>query len=236
MTKVLANWAFTWDDVQHNLPKGSGLCLDLGCGDGRHRDWVEAAGWTWVGLDVDVKRGGAAVAIVADALHLPVVDASFEMVLLWQVLEHLPQPWTVLAEVNRVLKPDGWVVGSASCLEPFHDVGSYFGFTHKGLEQVLSDCGFMDIQIRPGISAFSLITRSWFRHLLGAQWGERVAFALVRASFVPSLWMYLFLRRVWNLLRRGELGADYEQTVRWLAEDAPLEFAGHFQFMACKDC
>ena len=225
---VLAKWAFTWDEVQHALPSGNGLCLDLGCGDGCHRDWVQTAGWTWIGFDVDVARGGAA--IVGDALHLPLADECFEMVLLWQVLEHLSQPWTALLEVSRVLKPGGWVVGSASCLEPFHDVCSYFGFTDKGLEQVLADCGFVDIQIQPGISALSLIARSWFRHLLGAQWGERIAFALMRALFVPSLWVYLFLRRAWNLLRRGELGADYQQTVQWLAQDAPLEFAGHLMF------
>ena len=157
------------------------------------------------------------------------------MVLVWQVLEHLPQPWKVLYAVNCVLKPGGWIVGSASCLEPLHDVSSYFGFTHKGLKQMLADCGFVDIQIRPGINAFSLITRNWFRHLLGSQWGERVAFVLVRASLLSSLSVYLFLRGAWNFLRRGKLGADYNQTVRWLGEDAPLEFAGHLVFKGYKE-
>lgn len=32
--RVLQEWVFTWDDVQRTLPGGSGLCLDLGCGDG----------------------------------------------------------------------------------------------------------------------------------------------------------------------------------------------------------
>ena len=55
-TKVLANWAFIWEDVQPNLPEGDGVCLDVGCGNGRHRVWVESAGWIWVGIDVDVNR------------------------------------------------------------------------------------------------------------------------------------------------------------------------------------
>ena len=173
-------------------------------------------------------RGRALV--IGDGLHLPLADGSCGLVLLWQVLEHLPQPWTALLEANRVLEPGGWIAGSVSCLEPFHDVCSYYGFTHRGLEQVLTDCGFVDIQIRPGINAFSLIARSWFMQLLGRTWGQRVAFALVHALFVPSLWVYLLLRHMSNLLRRGRLGADYQQTVRWLASDAPLKFAGHLMF------
>lgn len=230
--RVLQEWVFTWDDVQRTLPGGSGLCLDLGCGDGRHRDWVEAAGWTWIGLDIDVNRRGAA--IVGDALHLPLTDESLGLVLLWQVLEHLSQPWKVLAEVNRVLKLGGQVYGSVSCLEPFHDICSYFGFTHKGIEQLLNDCGFTDTRVWPGINAFSLIARSLLRHLLGTRWGERVAFTLIRALFVPLLWMYLSLRRTWNLLRRRKLGADYRRTAQWLAHDAPLEFAGHLMFKGRK--
>jgi len=99
---------------------------------------------------------------------------------------------------------------------------------------MLADCGFVDIKIRPGINAFSLIMRSWFRHLLGSKWGERIAFLLVRASFISLLVVYLFLRGAWNFLRRGRLGADYKQTVRWLGENAPLEFAGHLTFIARK--
>lgn len=58
ITKVLANWAFTWEGIHPSLPEGVGLCLDVGCGDGRHCDLVEKAGWDWIGLDVDSERGG----------------------------------------------------------------------------------------------------------------------------------------------------------------------------------
>jgi len=229
---VFAYWAFTWDDVKHSLPKGTGLCLNLGCGNGRCRKYVETAGWKWVGLYVDIARRGAAVA--GNALHLPLADESFDLVLLWQVIEHIPHPWEVLDEVHRVLKPREQVFGSVSCMEPFHDNCSYFGFTHKGIEQVLTDCGFTNVSVRPGLNAFALITRSWFKHLLGGKRAERIAFTLVRASFLPLLWIYLSLRMAWNLLRRGELGVDYKQTVRWLAKDAPLEFAGHLLFKGHK--
>lgn len=234
MRTVISAWAFSWTDVRNLLPEGNGLCLDLGCGHGSHRALVEGAGWTWVGLDVDVRRGGAM--ILGDALRLPLASESFDLVLLWQVLEHLSHPWTAMSEVNRVLKPGGQVYGSVSCLEPFHDVCSYFGFTYKGIELVLKDCGFTDVKVWPGINAFSLITRSWFKHLLGwqRQTGERLAFRLVRFLFVTLLWLYLFIRKGWNLVKRGELSEDYKNTVEWLACDTPLQYAGHIQFLARK--
>ena len=44
---------------------------------------------------------------VCDLAQIPVEDARFDHVLLTQVLEHIPEPATVLAELNRVLKPGG---------------------------------------------------------------------------------------------------------------------------------
>ncbi|MFC1576944.1 class I SAM-dependent methyltransferase [Candidatus Omnitrophota bacterium] len=232
MKNTLINWSFQWRDIKFALSRGIGLCLDLGCGTGRHRDAVEQAGWTWVGMDTDTSRGE--VTVVGDGMRLPVSDNSFDMVLLWQTLEHVPQPWVVLAEAKRVLKPGGRIVGSASCLEPFHDVTSYFGFTHKGLAKMLADSGFADIEITPGLNAFSLIARSWFRRLIGPKLGERLGFALIRGLFIPSVWTYLFLRGSWNVLKRGRPGPDYKRTVQWLTQDAPLEFAGHLVFKGNK--
>lgn len=57
ISKAFRRWAFAWHNVQQNIREGSGLYLDLGCGEGGNRVWVEGAGWICVGLDVDVSRG-----------------------------------------------------------------------------------------------------------------------------------------------------------------------------------
>jgi ubiquinone/menaquinone biosynthesis C-methylase UbiE len=46
----------------------------------------------------------------ADAYALPFRAESFRMVLLAAVLEHTLEPWRIVAEVRRVLKPGGTMV------------------------------------------------------------------------------------------------------------------------------
>jgi len=99
--------------------------LDLGCGGGRHAHALCARGdgrCVAVDLneqDVRAARDGAALVAdalsttnvlsvaVADALALPFPDASFEVVICSEVLEHLHDYEAALGEVARVLKPGG---------------------------------------------------------------------------------------------------------------------------------
>ena len=50
---------------------------------------------------------------VADALHLPFDDASFDVVICSHVYEHVPDPVQMFAEIHRVLQPGGLCYFSA---------------------------------------------------------------------------------------------------------------------------
>jgi ubiquinone/menaquinone biosynthesis C-methylase UbiE len=50
--------------------------------------------------------------VVGDIESLPFPDATFSTVLCTEVLEHVPNPSTALAEMHRVLKPGGHLIGS----------------------------------------------------------------------------------------------------------------------------
>jgi SAM-dependent methyltransferase len=103
--------------------------LELGTGEGeiarRLRSRFPAA--TLVTLDLpDAElaehwRGGGWSSLFADAAHVPVADATVDLVLAIEVLEHLEDPDAALAELARVGR--GWVVVSVP-LEPLWRVGN----------------------------------------------------------------------------------------------------------------
>ncbi|HLN06133.1 MAG TPA: class I SAM-dependent methyltransferase [Acidimicrobiales bacterium] len=100
--------------------------LDLGCGAGRHAFECLRRGAVAVALDADpvevksviglmtamveageVPEGGAGVAVRGDALRLPFPDGAFDKVICAEVLEHLPDDTSAMAELARVLRPGG---------------------------------------------------------------------------------------------------------------------------------
>jgi 2-polyprenyl-6-hydroxyphenyl methylase/3-demethylubiquinone-9 3-methyltransferase len=63
-------------------------------------------------MDVSIRRVRFArdkgqPAICGDGYHIPFAGESFSVVLLIAMLEHTSEPWRVLAEARRVLKPGG---------------------------------------------------------------------------------------------------------------------------------
>jgi ubiquinone/menaquinone biosynthesis C-methylase UbiE len=86
--------------------------LEVGCGEGMMFDGTST---TPVQMDVSMTRvararGRARYLLCADGYALPFADASFRLVLLVAVLEHTGEPWRLLNEARRVLKPGGRVL------------------------------------------------------------------------------------------------------------------------------
>lgn len=86
--------------------------LEVGCGEGM---MFEDTATTPIQMDVSMTRvqrarGKARYLLCADGYELPFADASFSLVLLIAVLEHTREPWRLLQEARRVLKPGGRVL------------------------------------------------------------------------------------------------------------------------------
>jgi SAM-dependent methyltransferase len=86
--------------------------LEVGCGEGM---MFEGTAIAPVQMDVSMRRVRFArdkgqSAICGDGYHILFADASFSVVLLIAMLEHTSEPWRVLAEARRVLKPGGRVI------------------------------------------------------------------------------------------------------------------------------
>lgn len=100
----------------------------------------------------------AAVAMVADAANLPIDDASVDGVILQAVLEHVADPWQVLNEARRVLKPGGHLYVEVPFLQSFHaDPDDFQRSTLPGLRTWLR--GFDAIS--SGVSSGPVSTVCW---------------------------------------------------------------------------
>ena len=97
--------------------------VDLGCGTGRHTEWLARAGARVTAVDFSEKmleraRSKVPVADVRFVVHdlhdpLPLEDASFDAVVSGLVLEHLRDLDGFFREAHRVLRPRGRAVVSA---------------------------------------------------------------------------------------------------------------------------
>jgi SAM-dependent methyltransferase len=96
--------------------------LDAGCGTGLNLRNLPPGS---VGLDLN-PRNIALVegrlpefkAVLGDIESMPFEDGAFEGVLCTEVLEHVPNPDSAVAEIWRVLKPGGVFIGSVPAQSP----------------------------------------------------------------------------------------------------------------------
>ncbi len=138
---ALGNPSFVWrfgqdrrlNLIRHYVPLEGARILDIGCGLGvyvrKFREFSDGV----CGIDVDAKRlrEGAKTTpnlMLAAAETLPFRDASFDAVVLNEVIEHVRDDRVALAEALRVIGPGGHIaIYAPNRLYPFETHGVYLG-------------------------------------------------------------------------------------------------------------
>jgi ubiquinone/menaquinone biosynthesis C-methylase UbiE len=111
------------DIIKRLQPKPDDRLLDAGCGYGYHTvrlargnvhitaiDFSDAALKIARQTIAEAGIGGQVTLEKADLTHLPFASDSFDFVVSWGVIMHIPEMEKALLELNRVLKPGGMLV------------------------------------------------------------------------------------------------------------------------------
>lgn len=126
-----------------------GRLLGVGCGKRPYALIYESLVDTSIGTEVIFSPHGTSEAdVICYAESLPFADGSFDTILCTEVLEHTREPFQVMREFARLLKPGGHVLLSVPFIYPIHEApNDYWRFTIYGLEAVCRSAGLVPIYI-----------------------------------------------------------------------------------------
>ena len=185
--------------------------LDVGCGPKPYYPFFAERATVYVGVDV-VENPAAELRGPVEAL--PVDDASFDLVLCTQVLEHCDDPAQAVRELRRVTAPGGRVLASTHGTQVYHpSPQDYWRWTHAGLARLFEEqADWESVEVSPGAG-----TATTLAMLLGTY----VEIALRRTPLAkPPVW----------LLNR--FGAALDARVRSLREPVPGSLTANFHVVA----
>jgi SAM-dependent methyltransferase len=141
-----------------------GRLLEIGCGAGLFLAAAGRAGWQASGIEVSPVavafcRDTLGVEVVeCDAEQMPATTAPFDVVVMFDVIEHLFEPMAVLGAVRSILRPGGMLVITTpnfnalsrlvlgrqwAILSPLEHL---FYFSEPTLRRALTRHGFADIR------------------------------------------------------------------------------------------
>lgn len=166
-----------------------GKVLDAGCGDQPFRKRITAQALGYDTLDIE-HRGGEPLTYTGSLLDMNMVpDQSYDTVTCFEVLEHVPQPFQAVAEINRVLRPGGTLLMSVPHLSRLHEEPhDYFRYTHYGIRSLLERNGFEVLEMAACGGMLSFLMHQFCTLLVCLFWGipliKHIVFLLNECFFV----------------------------------------------------
>jgi len=139
--------------------------LEIGCGPGLFLKRLAAIGWNCTGVEFSewaanyAKTQLGLEVISGNVFDLNAEDNTFDVVVMWDTIEHLRNPRNTLAEMHRILKPDGILQLTTGQVADLHEklatgysmwyvppTHLYF-YSGKSMKYLLDSIGFTDVEI-----------------------------------------------------------------------------------------
>lgn len=171
--------------------------LDYGSGEGYGSALLASAAKSVLGVDIDLaavaharevygSNSEARFELLTDH-RIPAEDATFDLITCFEVIEHVPNPFEVIAELSRLLKRDGILLISTPNKAEYSDANNYKNEFHvkefyieefrEFLASHFALVDFLGQRIVSGSMLFDLENRSSSLELIGeshADQNERV--------------------------------------------------------------
>jgi SAM-dependent methyltransferase len=206
--------------VREVLPDFIGSVLDVGCGEKPYQHLLTNApgrATSYLGLDLPGNNYGEPD-LVWDGVTIPLPQNKIDSVMLTEVLEHTPAPQTVLNEVARVLKPNGFLFLTVPFIWPIHCVPhDEFRYTPFALRRLLETAGFKDIKIKATggrHAVLAVVLGLWVRRRPLTSRVHLVTRCLLSYALWPVVWVLFKLDRIPNNLEESTLFVGLSATAR----------------------
>ena len=121
------------DLIEKHINLENKRILDIGCGVGDYSNYFQIKGGEVIGLDLTslhISKAHPANKnihyIIGDAQNIPVRSSTIELILINEVLEHVPDDEKIITESNRIMKKDGYLTIFAP--NKFYPFEGHWGF------------------------------------------------------------------------------------------------------------
>ena len=173
--------------------QGPAVILDLGCGDGtalataaKQNPDHHFAGIDW-SADALRQAKTRSLTTIRGTVHtrLPIADRKADVVIMSELIEHLVDPDTAIAEAKRVLKPGGHLLLSTPNLAAWYNRA----LLTLGVQPVFSEVSLRAVYGRPGhvvAGHLRLYTRRALTEFLAASGFRRITVKGARYHDVPG--------------------------------------------------
>lgn len=178
-----------------SVPAGSRV-LDVGAGAGRYRETFAHCEYRTQDFAQEPGTIGRYTKLdyESDITAIPVPDASFDVILCTEVLEHVPEPAKAIREIARILKPGGRLfmtapLGSWLHQEPYHFYGGYSPYWYR---RFFPEAGLRVDTIESNLGFFSMYGQETIRYREYVHPLRTWRFGPVRWLGMTLLWLLLF--------------------------------------------
>ena len=174
--------------------------LDFGSGNGHYEFFLKDLVGTYLKCDILNEN----VDILLNQNKIDISDNYFSSVICLDVLQHSENPKKNIKEIHRVLKPNGFLILSVASNCPEADFLDFSRWSKKGIENLLENNNFKDIEIHQRGGIFFLLMTNIFMYLNNVLIVNRtdwkimsrfIRFSLmcIKSIFTPLLFMALLI-------------------------------------------